>query len=109
VVFLNPSRRTLGWYLKLKKLDHDHFLPKPFQFIIIHLSDKSLVWDFIARGVFQGKVAGLQPNSQPRGPVPRIYTLLGTGSPVRPQALGSSGSSGMPLPVPTDVRLDGSI
>jgi hypothetical protein len=45
------------------------------------LRQVTLVSDFIARCAFQGKVAGLMPNPQPGGPVPRIYISLGMGNP----------------------------
>jgi hypothetical protein len=56
------------------------------------LRQVTLVWDFIARGVFQGKVAGLTSKPKPGGPVHRIYIPLGQVAQLYPQALGSSGT-----------------
>ncbi|XP_069685848.1 protein phosphatase 2A catalytic subunit B-like [Periplaneta americana] len=52
---------------------------------------------------FQGGVANPTPNPQPGGPGLHIYVPWRQGGPAIPQALGSSGTSGSPLPIPTTV------
>jgi hypothetical protein len=61
----------------------------------------ALVWNFLARGVFQGKVVDFTPNLE--GQSPEFISPWGRIAQLYPQALGSSGTSGAPLTVPTNV------
>jgi hypothetical protein len=65
---------------------------------------RQVILRFRSNKFFQGKVVGLSPNPQPGGgQSPELISPWGRVAQLYPRALGSWGTSGVPLPIPTNV------